>query len=63
MQDVGMDTITLSSDEGESLSITTERIDGRLCVCILVYDGIAESEITIPRECFDAILRQFGTMH
>ena len=50
------DSVSLTSPDGQEITITTKSIDGYHCVSLFVDDGTNTTLIEIPRYMFDQMV-------
>lgn len=57
------DSISLTSPDGQEITITTKNIDGMHFVSLFVDDGISIVSIDVPRYAFDQMMFQLKPLH
>ena len=57
------DSISLTSPDGQEITITTKNIDGMHFVSLFVDDGTSIVMIDVPRYAFDQMMFQLKPLH
>lgn len=57
------DSISLTSPDGQEVTITTKKIEGHDVVSLFVDDGFNVSSIEIPRFTFDQLIFHLKPLH